>query len=258
MRPRDARIPAGLSANPAAVEPVRWAVSHSPVPYPEAVATMQKRAAAIAAGKSHELVWLLEHPPIYTAGTSASDDELLSPDRFPVFKTGRGGRLTYHGPGQRIAYVMLDLKLRGGDVRAFVSQLERWVIDTLAELGVTGEVRAGRVGVWVPRPDRGPGIEDKIAAIGLRVSRWVSLHGISLNVAPDLTHYAGIVPCGIADHGVTSLADLGVTDDMEIVDNVLRRQFHRRFGPTSDASAPSFEEEQAPPAGLSERESPAP
>jgi lipoyl(octanoyl) transferase len=259
MRLGHARISEDLNPMQAALAPVGWAVSPTPVPYPAALATMQKRAAAIAAGEARELVWLLEHPPIYTAGTSASDDELLSPDRFPVFKTGRGGRLTYHGPGQRIAYVMLDLKPRGADVRAFVAQLERWVIDTLADLGVTGEVRPGRVGVWVPRPDRGPGIEDKIAAIGLRVSRWVSLHGISLNVAPDLSHYAGIVPCGIADQGVTSLADLGLTDSMEGVDNVLRRHFHRCFGPTSDASAPDFDDEQATLAGLPpERESPAP
>lgn len=215
-----------------------WAVSRAPVGYPEAVRLMQERAAAIASGGAPELVWLLEHPPIYTAGTSASDDELLAPGLFPVFKTGRGGRLTYHGPGQRIAYVMLDLKQRGSDVRAFVALLEDWIIATLRELGVAGEVRQGRVGVWVQRPDKGPGVEDKIAAIGLRVSRWVSLHGISLNVAPDLTHYAGIVPCGIADQGVTSLADLGMEANMEVVDKALRRHFESRFGATEDTSAP--------------------
>lgn len=218
--------------------PVEWAVSRVFVEYPEAVRAMHARAADIAAGNAPELVWLLEHPPIYTAGTSARDDELLLPGRFPVHRTGRGGRLTYHGPGQRIAYVMLDLKRRGGDVRAFVSLLEDWLIGTLAELGITGETRQGRVGVWVRRPDKGDGVEDKIAAIGLRVSRWVSLHGISLNVAPDLDHYSGIVPCGIADHGVTSLADLGATQNMEAVDNVLRAHFERRFGATLAAAAP--------------------
>lgn len=225
--------------------PVEWAVSPALVEYPDGVRVMHARAAAIAAGNEPELVWLLEHPPIYTAGTSARDDELLVPDRFPVHRTGRGGRLTYHGPGQRIAYVMLDLKRRGGDVRAFVSLLEDWLIGTLAELGVTGETRRERVGVWVRRPDKGEGVEDKIAAIGLRVTRWVSLHGISLNVDPDLGHYGGIVPCGIGDHGVTSLADLGVERNMEAVDNALRAHFERRFGATLDAPAP-FESNSTP------------
>lgn len=218
--------------------PADWAVSCAPVEYPQAVSIMRARATAIANGTARELVWLLEHPPIYTAGTSAADNELLTPDRFPVYQTGRGGRLTYHGPGQRIVYVMLDLKRRGGDVRAFVHQLESWLLATLEDLGVRSDIREGRVGVWVRRPEKGDGIEDKIAAIGLRVSRWVSLHGISLNVAPDLSHYAGIVPCGIADHGVTSLADLGMTTDMEVVDKALRRHFERRFGPIEEASAP--------------------
>jgi lipoyl(octanoyl) transferase len=225
-------------ASPTAPASVGWAISPGPVGYQESVGAMHERAAAIAAGRASELVWLLEHPPIYTAGTSASDDELLAPSRFPVFKTGRGGRITYHGPGQRIAYVMLDLKRRGADVRAFVAMLEDWVIATLGEFGIAGEVRPGRVGVWVRRPEKGPGVEDKVAAIGLRVSRWVTLHGISLNVAPDLTHYAGIVPCGIADQGVTSLADLGVEPDMEVVDNALRRHFESRFGATEGASVP--------------------
>jgi lipoyl(octanoyl) transferase len=217
---------------------VGWALSRELVGYSDAVRAMQARAAAIAAGQAPELVWLLEHPALYTAGTSARDDEVLEPSRLPLYRTGRGGRVTYHGPGQRIAYVMLDLKRRGGDVRAFVMALENWVIATLAELGVIGEVRHGRVGVWVGRPDKGEGVEDKVAAIGLRVSKGVTLHGISLNVAPDLSYYAGIVPCGIADHGVTSLADLGVGASLEVVDNALRRHFERRFGPTCDASVP--------------------
>lgn len=228
-----------LKAGPLhAASPVEWAKSGTLVDYSEAVQAMQERARAIAAGNAPELVWLLQHPPIYTAGTSASADELLEPERFPVIATGRGGRYTYHGPGQRIVYVMLDLKRRGGDVRAFVSSLEEWLIGALAELGAIGEVRPGRVGVWVQRPDKGDGVEDKIAAIGLRVSKWVSLHGLSLNVAPDLSHYAGIVPCGITQHGVTSLADLGLTDNIEVVDNVLRAQFERRFGATQDGAAP--------------------
>jgi lipoyl(octanoyl) transferase len=200
---------------------------------------MQERALLIAAGRAAELVWLLEHPPIYTAGTGARPEDLLAADRFPVHATGRGGRLTYHGPGQRVAYVMLDVKRRGGDVRAFVAGLERWIIDTLADLGVGGETRVGRVGVWVRRPERHEGAEDKIAAIGLRVTRWVSLHGVSLNVDPDLDHYAGIVPCGIAEHGVTSLSDLGLPAVMEVVDKALRRHFESTFGPTVDASAPA-------------------
>ncbi len=199
---------------------------------------MQERAAAIAAGTQPELVWLLEHPPLYTAGTSSRPDELLRADRFPVFQTGRGGRLTYHGPGQRVAYVMLDVKRRGGDVRAFVASLEAWLIASLADLGVVGETRAERIGVWVRRPEKGAGIEEKIAALGLRLTRGVSLHGISLNVAPDLSHYDGIVPCGIAKHGVTSLADLGLGHAMEVVDKALRTHFVRRFGPTADAAPP--------------------
>lgn len=218
--------------------PVSWAVSGALVDYPDAVRIMQARAAAIRAGEARELVWLLEHPPIYTAGTSARDDELLVPGRLPVHRAGRGGRITYHGPGQRVAYVMLDLKQRGADVRGFVATLEDWLIGALADFGVAGAVRPGRVGVWVERPEKGQGAEDKIAAIGLRVSRWVSLHGISLNVAPDLTHYAGIVPCGISDQGVTSLADLGISRPIELVDNALRRHFERRFGPTVDAAPP--------------------
>ncbi|MFA5901132.1 MAG: lipoyl(octanoyl) transferase LipB [Hyphomicrobium sp.] len=217
---------------------VGWSTSPGLVDYPQAVAAMQARAAAIASGNADELVWLLEHPPIYTAGTSASGTELVGPARLPVHQTGRGGRHTYHGPGQRIAYVMLNLKRRGGDVRAFVATLEDWLIGTLAEFGIRGETRPDRVGVWVRRPDKGDGVEDKIAAIGLRVSKWVTLHGVSLNVAPDLSHYAGIVPCGIADHGVTSLANLGAPASMEVVDNALRRHFERCFGPSIDADDP--------------------
>lgn len=222
----------------AAAPLIEWARSKTLVEYPDAVRTMQDRASRIAAGTAAELVWLLEHPAIYTAGTSAREDELLVRDRFPVYRTGRGGRLTYHGPGQRVAYVMLDVKRRGGDVRAFITALEKWIIGTLADLGVAGETRSDRVGVWVRRPQKGADAEDKIAAIGLRLTKWVSLHGISLNVAPDLSHYSGIVPCGIAGHGVTSLADLGTGHRMEIVDNALRDHFERQFGPTRDVSEP--------------------
>lgn len=216
---------------------VAWAVSRQPVDYGEAVCAMEARAARIAAGKAPELVWLLEHAPIYTAGTSARDGELLTPDRFPVIPTGRGGKFTYHGPGQRVAYIMLDVRQRFGDVRSFVSALEDWLIDTLADLGVKGERRKARIGIWVS--DEASGAEDKIAAIGLRLKRWVSLHGISLNVSPDLSHYDGIVPCGIAEHGVTSLARLGHAVPMELVDNALKRQFERRFGVTRPADAPA-------------------
>ena len=232
----------GRNVGPSAIE---WAVSAAPIDYPDAVRRMQEQAARVADGSAAEVVWLLEHPPIYTAGTSARDAELLEHSRFPVHRTGRGGRLTYHGPGQRIAYVMLDLKRHGGDVRAFVGALEQWVIATLAELGVAGETRSDRVGVWVRRPDKGIGMEDKIAAIGLRVTRGVSLHGLSLNIDPDLSHYSGIVPCGIAGYGVTSLADLGMRHSVEVVDNALRHHFGRLFGPTRDAPEPSAPHEVA-------------
>ncbi len=217
--------------------PVDWAVSPGAVGYAEAVRTMEARAAQISAGGAPELVWLLEHPPLYTGGTSARIEELLAPDRFPVHHTGRGGRFTYHGPGQRVIYVMLDVKRRTGDVRAFVGALEQWIIAALADLGVIGETRPGRVGIWVRRPGEGAPAEDKIAAIGLRLRKWVSLHGISLNVRPDLSHYEGIVPCGIAGHGVTSLEALGRPAPTEAVDNVLRAAFERRFGPTEPRSA---------------------
>ena len=198
--------------HPAAeLAPVEWRMAANLVPYDEAVATMAARAAAIADGHAPELVWLIEHPPLYTAGTSAKAEELIEA-RFPVHTTGRGGQLTYHGPGQRVAYVMLDLKRRGPDVRRFVVTLEEWIIRTLASFGVEGGRRDERIGVWVPRPDKGAGHEDKIAAIGIRVQRWVTLHGIAINVAPELAHFSGIVPCGVSDarYGVTSLADLGV------------------------------------------------
>ncbi len=210
--------------------PVEWLITDTPVLYETALAVMDSRAAAVAAGTACELVWLLEHPPLYTAGTSAKAHDLLAPDRFPVFNAGRGGQYTYHGPGQRIAYVMLDVKRRGGDVRAFVSDLEGWVIDTLAAFGVKGETRTDRVGVWVARPEKGPGAEDKIAAIGIRLRRWVSLHGLSLNVEPDLEHFSGIVPCGIPGHGVTSLADLGRIVSSPEVDMALAAAFRDRFG----------------------------
>ncbi len=214
---------------------VEWRVSDEPVPYEEAVAVMEERAAAIAAGEAPELVWLLEHPPLYTAGTSADERDLLTPDRFPVFKTGRGGQYTYHGPGQRVAYVMLNLKRRKPDVRAYVQDLERWLIAALERFNVKGEIREDRVGVWVRRPEKGPGREDKIAAIGVRLRRWVTFHGISLNVDPDLDHFTGIVPCGISQHGVTSLADLGHLVSIPEVDMVLRETFEEVFGKNESA-----------------------
>ena len=214
-------------------EPVDWLISEALVPYATALALMDARVAAIAAGEAAELVWLLEHPPLYTAGTSARPRDLLAPNRFPVHAAGRGGQYTYHGPGQRIAYVMLDTRRRtGGDVRAFVGALEAWIIATLAAFGVTGETRAGRVGVWVARPEKGQVEEQKIAAIGIRLRRWISLHGISLNVEPDLEHFSGIVPCGIEGHGVTSLADLGRIVRMEEVDAALEAAFVAGFGAT--------------------------
>jgi lipoyl(octanoyl) transferase len=212
--------------------PVEWAISEGLVPYEAAVAAMEARAAAIADGRAPERVWLVEHPPLYTAGTSADPAELVAPDRFPVHRTGRGGRYTYHGPGQRVAYVMLDLARRRQDLRAYVAALEAWLIGALAEFNVTAERREDRVGVWVRRPERGEGREDKIAAIGIRVRRWVSFHGVSLNVEPELAHFDGIVPCGVVDHGVTSLVDLGRLVSMPEVDAVLRGAFEAVFGPT--------------------------
>jgi lipoyl(octanoyl) transferase len=213
--------------------PVEWRISDRPVDYLQAVAAMEARAAAIAAGEAGELVWLLEHPPLYTSGTSGKAGDLLDP-RFPLFATGRGGQLTYHGPGQRVAYVMLDLKKRRPDVRAYVAALEEWIIQTLATFNVRGERREDRVGVWVRRPDKGADFEDKIAAIGVRLKRWVSFHGIAINVEPDLSHFSAIVPCGVADasYGVTSLVDLGHPVGLAEVDIALRGTFEEIFGPT--------------------------
>ncbi|HEY4200037.1 MAG TPA: lipoyl(octanoyl) transferase LipB [Devosiaceae bacterium] len=212
--------------------PVEWIIAPEPVPYPVALAAMQARARAIAEGTASEAIWLLEHPPLYTAGTSAVAADLLTPERFPVYDAGRGGQYTYHGPGQRVAYVMLDLRERGRDIRCLVQGLEGWMIDTLAAFNIRGERREGRIGVWVRRPEKGAFSEDKIAAIGVRVSKWVTFHGISLNVSPDLGHYDGIVPCGITDQGVTSFEDLGQLASMPEVDSALRSAFEQHFGPT--------------------------
>ncbi len=212
------------------MDALEWQVSHGPVPYPEAVAAMERRAAAIRAGTEPELIWLLEHPALYTAGTGTEKSELLLPDFLPVYRTGRGGKLTYHGPGQRVVYVMLDLDRRGNDVRQFVKNLEEWTIRALGRLGITGERRAARVGVWVVHQD---GSEHKIAAIGVRVRRWVSYHGVSINVAPDLDHYRGIVPCGIGGHGVTSLRAEGAGANLTALDAALVSTFVEIFGPFS-------------------------
>ena len=221
--------------------PVEWTIADTLVLYPEAVSAMEERAERIAKGEAREQVWLLEHPPIYTAGTSAQDRDLLAP-RFPVYRTGRGGQFTYHGPGQRIAYVMLDLNRRRRDVRGFVAALEAWLIGTLGQFNIVGERREDRVGVWVRRPDKTPGLdgspaEDKIAAVGIRLRHWVSFHGIAVNVEPDLAHFAGIVPCGVADgqFGVTSLVDLGHLVTLPEFDRVLRSTFEDVFGPTVSA-----------------------
>jgi lipoyl(octanoyl) transferase len=219
-------LPAGSGA-------VEWRISEAPVPYPDSLGTMDARVAAIADRTAPELVWLLEHPPLYTSGTSGKADDLLEA-RFPMFQTGRGGQVTYHGPGQRVAYVMLDLKRRRPDVRAYVASLEEWIIHTLATFNVRGERREDRVGVWVRRPDKGAGYEDKIAAIGVRLRRWVSFHGIAINVEPDLSHFQAIVPCGVVDprYGVTSLVDLGLPVTMADVDIALRQAFAEVFGDT--------------------------
>ncbi len=217
--------------------PVEWVVAEGLTGYEDAVAEMEARTALIADGQAAERIWLVEHPPLYTAGTSARDADLVAPGRFPVHQAGRGGQYTYHGPGQRVAYVMLDLKRRAPDLRRFVAALEAWLIGTLDAMNVRGERREDRVGVWVRRPDKAAAFgvelaEDKIAAIGIRVRRWVSFHGISLNVEPDLSHFDGIVPCGVSDQGVTSLVDLGLPVTMAEVDAVLRAEFERIFGHT--------------------------
>jgi lipoyl(octanoyl) transferase len=214
---------------------VEWAIAEAPVDYQDAIAEMEARVAAIAAGAARERVWLLEHPPLYTAGTSARDHDLIEPDRFPVFRSGRGGQFTYHGPGQRVAYVMLDLNRRVPDLRRYVTALEAWLIETLAAFNIRGERREDRVGVWVRRTDKGALAEDKIAAVGIRVRHWVTFHGISLNVEPDLSHFSGIVPCGVRGQGVTSLVDLGLPVTMPEVDGALRAAFEKVFGETAAA-----------------------
>lgn len=215
---------------------VTWLTSDAPVPYEVALSEMEARVSGIVGGEADEAVWLLEHPPLYTAGTSARPEDLRDPDRFPVYASKRGGQYTYHGPGQRVAYVMLDLDRRGRDVRAFVAGLEAWIIATLDRFNVRGERREDRVGVWVQRPEKAPLVpgtiaEDKVAAIGIRVRKWVSFHGISINVEPDLEHFSGIVPCGVNDHGVTSLVDLGLPVTLQDVDTALKSEAEHLFGP---------------------------
>ncbi len=214
---------------------MEWQVEDRLVPYPEALATMDARVAAIRAGTAPEMVWLLQHPPLYTSGTSAKSADLLAPDRFPVYAAGRGGQYTYHGPGQRVAYAMIDLRQRRSDVRRYVHDLEEWIIRALARFNVKGERRADRIGVWVVRPDRPMPSEDKIAAIGVRIRHWVAFHGISINVDPDLSHFQGIVPCGIQSYGVTSLVDLGLPATMADLDIALREAFDEVFAPLPTA-----------------------
>ncbi|MCZ2328211.1 lipoyl(octanoyl) transferase LipB [Bartonella sp. F02] len=221
--------------------PIEWKISDNLIEYPEALRYMQERVENISAETAREQVWLLEHPPLYTAGTSAKKEDLLTPNLFPIYEAGRGGEFTYHGPGQRIAYVMLNLKHRKQDIRAFISALEEWIILTLAQFNIKGERREDRVGVWIVRPDRPPTAngnpaEDKIAAIGIRVRKWISFHGIAINVDPDLSHYSGIVPCGIANHGVTSLLDLGLPVTIHDVDIAMKKAFEQIFGPTVNVS----------------------
>jgi len=232
------------TADAAAAE---WRVSDGPTAYDAALSAMDTRVEAIARGEAPELIWLLEHPPLYTAGTSAEPQQLLQA-RFPVHTVGRGGQFTYHGPGQRVGYCLLDLKRRAPDVRRFVATLEEWIIGALAAFNVRGERREDRIGVWVRRPDKGDGFEDKIAAIGIRIQRWVTLHGFSLNVEPELTHFAGIVPCGVSDarYGVTSLADLGITASMAEVDMALRDAFTPLFGATRDVQTVGSTENMSP------------
>ena len=225
----------GMPATPGAA-PVEWRISEGLTPYPEAVAFMEARSDAISRGEAPELVWLVEHPPLYTAGTSADRADVLDA-RFPVFDSGRGGQMTYHGPGQRVGYVMIDLRRRGPDVRRFVATLEEWIIRSLAAFNVRGERREDRIGVWVKRPDKGEGFEDKIAALGIRVRKWVTLHGVAINIEPDLFHFGGIVPCGVSvqRYGVTSLADLGQMVTMPEFDMAFRQAFEELFGATATA-----------------------
>ena len=225
---------------------VEWRTSPGLTPYPDALRIMEDRANAIAAGTAEELIWLVEHPPLYTSGTSARPADLIDPDKFPVYEARRGGEYTYHGPGQRVVYVMLNVADRGRDVRRFVQDLEHWVIATLQAFNIDGAIREGRVGVWVPRPDKpvmpdGSTAEDKIAAIGIRLRKWVSFHGLSINVEPDLSHFEGIVPCGISEHGVTSLVDLGLPVTMDDLDVALRASFETVFAQQT-ATAPSEDE----------------
>jgi lipoyl(octanoyl) transferase len=236
----------GLRPSPGS-PPAEWRVSDALVEYQSALALMTDRATAIARGQAPELVWLLEHPPLYTAGTSARPQELIEA-RFPVYEVGRGGQFTYHGPGQRVGYMMLDLKRRAPDVRRFVATIEEWIIQTLGAFNMRGERRDDRIGVWVRRPDKGAGFEDKIAAIGIRVRQWVTLHGFALNVDPDLSHFSGIVPCGVSEprYGVTSLADLGLTVTMPNVDLALRETFEPLFGATTDAQPVPNTENSSP------------
>lgn len=222
-----------ISPSDAFFQPV-WTTSAEPVAYPDAMAAMEAEVEAIRREGAPERVWLLQHPPIYTAGTSAKPADLLQPDRFPVFETGRGGQYTYHGPGQRVVYLMLDLTKRGKDVRCFVRRIESWVIASLARLGVEGHVRDGRTGIWVARPEKGAKAEDKIAAIGIRIRRWVSFHGVAINVAPDLSHFDGINACGVSDQGVTSLSDLGINSSLADMDAALSATFPDHFGPKGD------------------------
>ncbi len=217
-----------IAANPTASRP-QCRFSAAPVPYEEALSFMETRVADIRNGTADELLWFLEHPPLYTAGTSARDEDLLDPERFPVFKAGRGGEYTYHGPGQRVVYLMLDLKKRGADIKCFVRNVEQWMIDALGEFNIQAKISEGRVGVWVPRPELGAGREDKIGAIGIRVRRWVSFHGLSLNIDPDLSHFNGIIPCGIQDHGVTSMVDLGYPVTLADADAALLKTFENAF-----------------------------
>jgi lipoyl(octanoyl) transferase len=237
--------------------PVEWRVTDSQVSYEEAVETMEARAAAIAAGRAAELVWLLEHPPLYTAGTSTNPTDVIDA-RFPIHESGRGGQLTYHGPGQRVAYVMIDLRRRGPDVRRFVATLEEWIIRTLASAGVRAERREDRIGVWVRRPEKGEGYEDKIAAIGVRVKQWVTLHGIAINVNPNLSHFSGIVPCGVSEkrYGVTSLSDLGIPVSLTDVDGFLHQEFEPLFGVTTAQTVGKTSNEPRP--AVSERSVPVP